>query len=63
MTGPDLIALLMAEGFTVSRRSKALVWLVRGAEQLLIDSEADVAEALAQEILTRARASGKPPPP
>ena len=61
MKGPDLIDLLMAEGFVVSRRSKTLVWLARGGEQLLIDSEAEVAEELAQEILTRARVSSKPP--
>ena len=61
MKGPELIDLLMAEGFVVSRRSKALVWLARGGEQLLIDSEAEVAEELAQEILTRARQSSKPP--
>lgn len=60
MKGPDLVALLMAEGFTVSRRSKTLVWLVRGGDQLLIDSDAEVAEQLAQDILGRARASGKP---
>lgn len=63
MKSADLIDLLMAEGFVVSRRSKTLVWLKRGGEQLLIDSEAEVEDELAQEILTRARLSGRPPAP
>ncbi|HSO36996.1 MAG TPA: hypothetical protein VLT33_30940 [Labilithrix sp.] len=61
MKGIDLVARLEAEGFTVSRRSKSLVWLVRGgAEQLLVDSETEVEEELAQDILARARHAKKP---
>ena len=63
MKGADFIDLLMAEGFVVSRRSKTMVWLARGGEQLMIDSDAEVAEELAQDLLTRARKSGKPPSP
>lgn len=55
MTGPDLIAALQGEGFTIRRRSKALVWLVRGEDELLIDSDGDVEAELALDILTRAR--------
>ena len=36
MKGADLLAELTSLGFTVSRRSKTLVWLVRGGEELLI---------------------------
>ena len=60
MKGTDLVALLEAEGFTVSRRSTSLVWLVRGAEQLLVDSDSEVEEELAQKILARARHSKTP---
>ena len=62
MKGADLLAELTSLGFTVSRRSKTLVWLVRGGEQLLIDSDAEVAEELSHELLARARQSGRPPP-
>lgn len=56
MTGPELIAALEREGFTISRRSKALVWLKRGGDQLLIDSDASVDDELARELLARAAA-------
>ena len=55
MKGPDLIASLEHEGFVVSRRSKTLVWLKRGDEQLLIDSEADIDDQTANDILAQAR--------
>ena len=59
MKGPELIESLEKEGFSVSRRSKTLVWLKRGEEQLLIDSVADVDEQTAKDILTQARRARK----
>ena len=55
MKGPELIESLEQEGFTVSRRSKTLVWLKRGEEQLLIDSAAEVDEQTARDILAQVR--------
>lgn len=55
MKAPDLIAALEREGFVVSRRSRTLVWLKRGGEQLMLDSEADVDDDMAAEILAQAR--------
>lgn len=55
MKAPDMIAALEREGFTISRRSKSLVWLVRGGDQLLVDGDVDVDEELAREILALAR--------
>lgn len=55
MKGAELIASLEIEGFVVSRRSRTLVWLKRGNEQLMLDSEADVDDEMAVEILTQVR--------
>jgi hypothetical protein len=52
--GPDLLATLERAGFTVSRRSKSFVWLVRGEDQLLIDVNADIEDNLAREIIAHA---------
>lgn len=51
MMGSELIESLEREGFVISRRSKTLVWLKRGGEQLLIDSAAEVDDKTAKEIL------------
>jgi len=49
-----LIAALERLGFVISRRSEALVWLKRGGDQLLVDSDASIDDELAREILERA---------
>ncbi len=55
MMGRELAALLEQEGFSVVRRSQSYVWLGRGKAVLLIDTNAEIAGDVAQEILDRAR--------
>ncbi|MDB4944659.1 MAG: hypothetical protein JWP97_4193 [Labilithrix sp.] len=55
MRAAALIAALEREGFVVSRRSRTLVWMKRGGEQLMIDSESLVDDEMAEEILAQAR--------
>jgi hypothetical protein len=62
MKGIDLVTQMEAEGFRISRRSQSLVWLVRGGDQLLVDTAADLEEKLAQDILAHARVRPTPQP-
>lgn len=55
MEGHELVALLEQEGFSVVRRSQSYVWLGRGEAVLLIDTNGEIADDVAQEILDRAR--------
>ena len=56
MTGKELAEALAREGFVVVRRSKSLTWLRRGEDALLVDENAEVADDVAQQFITRARA-------
>jgi hypothetical protein len=55
MNGKDLIGALEREGFAIVRRSKSYVWVGRGKDTLLVDEEGEVAEDIAQQLITRAK--------
>lgn len=57
MTGREFVAALEKYGFTVRRRSKSFVWLLRGEQSLMVDEDSTVPDAFLERLLASA-----PPP-
>ena len=51
MTGREFVGALEKHGFTVRRRSKSFVWLLRGDQSLMVDEESTVPEAFLERLL------------
>ncbi|MDB4944375.1 MAG: hypothetical protein JWP97_3909 [Labilithrix sp.] len=51
MTGREFVGALEKHGFTVRRRSRSFVWLLRGDQSLMVDEEANVPDAFLERLL------------
>ena len=51
MTGREFVGALERNGFTIRRRSKSFVWLMRDEQSLMVDEESTVPEAFLDRLL------------
>ena len=51
MTGREFVGALEKHGFTVRRRCKSFVWLLRGEQSLMVDEDSMVPETFLERLL------------